>query len=114
MVYLCVLGEANIYRYAIYLAILFILLLIDNTYLKKKLKNCYVIEILELSMILTMYAGERVYVATVILTLLTVAIERIEKTILRKKDSSYYILPFGFYLICSNIISFILINFTNV
>ena len=120
MVYLYTVEKTNIYRYAIYLFVLFVLILIDNIYLKKKLKNNYTIEILELSMIMAIFTGEIVYVSTVILTLIATVIEKIEKSILTrknkviKKETSYYKnLPFGFYLICSNIISLIMINFIN-
>ena len=118
MMYLYTVVEANIYRYAIYLFILLGLMLIDNTYLKKKLKNNYTIEILELSIIMGIFTGEIVYISTVILTLLTIAIEKIIKSLIQtknkvvKKERSYYKnLPFGFYLVATNIISLIIINF---
>ena len=118
MMYLYTVVEANIYRYAIYLFILLGLMLIDNTYLKKKLKNNYTIEILELSIIMGIFTGEIVYISTVILTLLTIAIEKIIKSLIQtknkvvKNEQSYYKnLPFGFYLVATNIISLIIINF---
>ncbi len=118
MVYLCIVEEANIYRYAIYLSIMVILLIIENTYLRRKLENNYTIEILELSLILIMFVGEKAYVASVILTLLSIAIECIEKKLIdfkhkenKQKVSYYKNLPIGFYLICSNIISLIIMNF---
>lgn len=120
MVYLYIVEKANIYRYAIYLFLLCLFEIIDNTYLKKKLKNNYTIEILELSMIMAIFTGAIGYISTVILTLITIVIEKIGKAIMArknkvaKKDTSYYKnLPFGFYLICSNIISLIMINFIN-
>lgn len=117
MIYLYIVEKANIYRYVIYLILLCIFLLIENLYLKKKLKNCYPLEILELSMIIAIFSGEIIYVATVILTLLTISIEKIERNIINaknkliKKEASYYEnLPFGFYLICSNIFFLIILN----
>ena len=121
MVYLCIIDKASIYRYALYLAVLSALLIIDNTYLRRKLKSSYPIEILELSMIMTMFTGEKIFVATVILTLLSIAIERIEKQIIllkgkkKEKDMSFYKnLSIGFYLVINNIISLIVINFINI
>ena len=118
MVYLCVIDNTSIYRYIIYLAILLILLVLDNTYLKRKLKSNYPTEILELSMIMTILTGEKVYIATVILTLLAISIEYIEKQVIclknkvSKKEISFYKnLSIGFYLVISNIISTIIINF---
>ena len=121
MVYLYTLQKANIYRYAIYLFLLCIFIIIDNIYLKKKLKNNYTIEILELSMIMAIFTGEMIYISTVIITLVAIVIEKIVKSIISrknkviKKETSFYKnLPYGFYLICSNIISLIMINFINI
>lgn len=120
MVYLYTLQISNIYRYAIYLFLLCAFIIIDNIYLKKKLKNNYTIEILELSMIMAIFTGEIAYIATVIITLLVIVIVKMIKTIIArknkviKKETSFYKnLPYGFYLICSNIVSLILINFIN-
>lgn len=110
MVYLYVVEKTNIYRYAIYLFMLFVFIVVENIYLKKKLKDNYTLQILELSMVMTIFTKEITYVATVILTLLTIATGQIAKKML-KKESDYKNLPFGFYLICSNIISFIIVNF---
>lgn len=121
MVYLYIIEKANIYRYAIYLFLLFIFIIIDNIYLKKKLKNNYTVEILELSMIMATFTGEMAFISTVIITLIAIAIKQIGKSIMDKKNKvvkkeiSYYKnIPFGFYLICSNIISLIMINFINI
>lgn len=117
MVYLYTVEKTNIYRYAIYLFCLFVFLMIDNTYLKKKLKNNYPIEVLELSMIMAIFGGEIAYIVSAILCFFTIIIEKIERSILAKKskvakkDSSYYkTLSLGFYISFSNIISLIIIN----
>ncbi len=116
MVYLYTVEKANIYRYAIYLFILFIFIIIENTYLKKKLKDNYTIQILELSMLMAIFTKEIIYISTVTLTLLAISIEQIAKKIIakvkNKNEKSFYMdLPFGFYLVCSNIVSFIIINY---
>lgn len=118
MVYLYVVAKTNIYKYAIYLVCLVILLIINNVYFKKKLKNSYPIDILELSVIMIIFSTEITYVSTVIITLLSIIIGAIENFIIKatnkasKTNKSYYKdLPIGFYLVCANIISIILINF---
>lgn len=117
MVYLYTVGETNIYRYAIYLLILCVLLILENRYLKNKLKSIYTFEILELSIIMAIFSSEIVYIYTTILTLLSIAIGIIGRKLLdktnkvAKKEKKYYNnFPFGFYLICSNIFSIIIIN----
>lgn len=117
MVYLYIVEKTNIYRYVIYLLLLGIFIITENLYFKNKQKEVYALEILELSMVMTIFCGEIVYIIAAILTLLTIAIEEIERSIKNKKnkliknDKSYYNnLPIGFYLICSNIISIIIIN----
>lgn len=117
MVYLYTVEQANIYRYAIYLFFLCIFLILDNIYLKKKLENYYPLEILELSMMIAVFSGEIVYINATILTFLTIVIKKIIKAILdrknrvrKKEESFYHNLPFGFYLICTNIFYLILMN----
>lgn len=121
MIYLYVVENANIYRYVIYLFVLSILLVIDNIYLKKKLKNYYPIEILELSIIMAMFSYEIGYIITVILTLITVVIEKLltsikeRKSKVKKDNKSFYNnLPFGFYLTIMNILTIIVINFASI
>lgn len=117
MVYLYIVESTNIYRYAIYLILLCIFIIIENLYLKNKLKNVYTLEILELSMVMAIFCGEIVYIIAVILTFLTISIEEIGRNIINKTNKIsktnmlyYKNLPLGFYLICSNIISMIIIN----
>lgn len=117
MIYLYIVEKTNIYRYVIYLIFIAILLILENTYFKNKLKNNYTIEILELILLMTMFSYELEFVYIAILTLLTIAIERIiylikdKKSKVHKTEKSHYKnLPIGFYLCCSNIIVLIIIN----
>lgn len=116
MVYLYIVEKANIYRYAIYLFLLSIFLIIENYKLKNKLEKTYPLEILGLSMVITIFCQEIVFICSAILTLLAISIEQILKKIHKKnkvikKDKSFYKnLPYGYYLICTNIISIIIIN----
>ena len=93
-------------------------MLLENSYLSKKLKDYYPLQILELSMIMALFGFEYVYIATVCLTLLSIAINSIIKRIsdnnkkVVKKDSKFYKnLPIGFYLCSCNILIMILFNF---
>lgn len=117
IIYLYVVEKINIYRYVIYLFVLFIFLILDNKYLKKNLKNYYPFEIIELSMIMTLFAGEITYFITVLITLICMVINKIlnsifknNKAIKTEKKSFYLNYPFGFYLIIFNIITIIIIN----
>ena len=119
MIYLYVVEKANIYRYVIYLFVISIFLIIDNTYLRKKLKNYYPYEILELSIIMAMFSYEIGYIITVISTFITIVIEKLLRVIKEKKkmekneEKSFYKKPFGFYLVVMNIITIIMINFAS-
>lgn len=111
MIYLCTLENDNIYRYVIYLSIICLLLVTDNEYLRKKLKNYYPVEVLQLGIIMAMFNGEMIFIFTVILTLLTISIKNLIYLIIRKEKKSFTNeLPIGYYLCISNIIITILIN----
>lgn len=115
MIYLYVVEKTNIYRYVIYLSIICLLLIFDNEYLRKKLKNYYPIEILQLSIIITMFTNQVIFLFTVILTLLTISFKKIisllkQKRNVVKKQSFYENLPIGYYLCISNILVIIVVN----
>lgn len=114
MIYLYIVEKANIYRYVIYLFSIIIILILDNLYLKKKLKSYYPIEVLELAIIIVMFCNSEIFVLTAILTLLTIAIKKIIIYIIDKKNnkkSFYKDMPLGFYICLSNIIIIIISNF---
>lgn len=117
ILYLYTVGEANIYRYAIYLLIMLVLVLIDTYLLTKKAESNYTIQILILCMYIVLFSSEEIFVLTVIYTLLALAIhELIQRIINRKKlkvtdKKKKGILPIGFYLCVTNVILIIAINF---
>lgn len=118
MIYLYVLEKANIYRYVIYLFIICVFLIINNIYYRKKLKDNYTIDIIILSILMSVFTGEICYFLTVIFTLLTIAITVIMNSVKNKtkkhvkvKKEYDFNLPIGFYLSCSNIILTLIINF---
>ncbi len=117
MIYLYIVEKANIYRYVISLLLLIILIIIDNKYLKKKIQGSYVIEILQLSIIMIVFSYPIGYIITVFLSLVTFCIENIIRKIMQNsrgknyKAMSYFEnLPIGFYLTIFNIITIIGIN----
>ena len=110
MIYLYIVEKANIHRYVISLLLLIILIIIDNQYLKKKIEGSYVIEILELSIIMAAFSYGIGYIITVFLSLVAISIENILKKF-RKNNKNYLNkLPIGFYLTVFNIITIIGIN----
>ncbi len=121
IVYLCIVENTNIYRYAIYLLALAILVALENIYIKKTKKDNYTLQILELSIIMILFGGGKTYVLTTILTLIIIIIKGIKNLIKKnnkcneKNNELYYNkFPIGFYLICCNIISIIILNFVSI
>ncbi len=111
IIYLYIVEKTNIYRYVMYFFALFIFIVMDNYYLKKKVKSSYVLEILELSSIMTIFSYEIGYILSVFLTLVTIGIEGILRKIQKnKKTFNLKNLPIGFYLVVFNIIVIIGIN----
>jgi len=74
IVYLYIIEEPSMYRYVIYLAILAILLVVDNITLRKFAKNSYVNSMLILVVIMAIFTGEFVTWYTVITLLMSIAI----------------------------------------
>lgn len=117
MIYQYTIEKANINRYGIYLLLIGICFLIENILLKKKLKDYYPLEILELSIVMAMFSYEMQFVCTVILTLLILVLGKIGKGIkqnrnkVAKKEESYYQnLPIGYYLCFANITIILIVN----
>ena len=112
--------DTSIYRYVIYLTLVCALMLINNAYLRKKTKNSYVIDILLLSILMITFTYEIVYIYTVIITLLAIAIQMILHKLDNKKEKVKCVkiekneetkLPIGFYMCTANIIVLIITNF---
>lgn len=127
MLYLYILEDANIYRYVIYLIVMLILVAAETIYLKKKAKNCYPIEVVNLCIYMAIFSGEDLLLLTVIYTLLAIAISLLlHKMIYHKKKANISsldkiskeeleekkeVLPIGFYLCITNIILVIFTQF---
>lgn len=116
MIYSCTINYNNVYAYVIYLSIIMILTIIDNYYLKRKLKENYIVEILILLMTMIAFSGEYIVIYTIIFALLSIAFTLILNKIRDYKPTVKTIskntqIPFAFYLGISNIIVIIITNF---
>ena len=74
IIYLCIMEKANILRYAIYLVLIAILLLIDNINTKKKAEDNYLINLLWIILVMVMFTGEYISIITIVVTLITIAL----------------------------------------
>lgn len=116
IIYLCIVEEANIYRYVIYLAMFAILTMISTIYYKRKIKDNYTLNCLILLMLMVLFTYEYCAILTVIFTLLSIAINLLlykirEKRTKYVKKTEYKEMPIGFYLCVTNIITLITTNF---
>ena len=107
--------KLDIYKYAIYLAIFLIIVLIDTIILKKTGKQNYTISILLLCFYMALATGEEVTILSIITALLMTAISQ---TVISNKDNKSEIImkdqkkiSIGTYLCISNIVFLILQNF---
>ena len=120
IIYLCIMGNSSIYRYAMYLIALVILLMVDNLNIRKHAKENYTLSTLILLVIMAIFTGEMVISCTGIMTLaiiLLIIIAKKLKNILNKsKKQKINIknnLHIGTYLGISNIICLIMVMFIN-
>ena len=116
IVYLCVVENANIYRYIIYLIVYIIILALDVITLKRYAKNKYIHGILMTIVTMCIFTGEYVTINTIIMTLLAVAfyllINKIKdrKKRVRKEEKTYYKqICFGFWLAIANILNLLFV-----
>ena len=111
MIYLYTVENANIYRYVIYLFVFAVFAIMENSYLRKNKKDNYLFGILELCMLMAIFEYEFIFIYTVGVTLLTIALEGIVRKIFKKKRKNTNILPIASYLCFSNIIVIIIVNY---
>lgn len=116
IVYLCVIENASIYRYVIYLIFYILILILDTMTLKKYAKNSYIDGILLTILTMCIFTGEYVTINTIILTVLAIVIYILLKKIQNRKnknkktDEEYAkSISIGFFLGISNIINLILV-----
>lgn len=118
MIYLCIVEQANIYRYVIYLIFYIIVLLLDTITLKRYAKNSYVTGILLMILTMVIFTGEYITENAIIYTLLAISfyilIHKIKEGRKRRKKSEEQIankISIGFYLGTFNIIMLMLVLF---
>ena len=86
MIYLCIVENANIYRYGIYLVAYILILILDTITLKKYAKSTYVNGVLLSIVTMIIFTGEYVTVLSTIITLLAIAIYLLIYKIKQLKD----------------------------
>ncbi len=115
MMYLYILSNVNVYRYVIYLFFLCVLLILETCYLRKKLKSNYTLQILMISLLMIAFAGRWQFILTVILTLLSIAIDKaIEKICGRGQNSTKeksHKIPVAYFMCVCHIVVLIIMNF---
>lgn len=117
MLYLCIVEQANIYRYGIYLIFYIIILLLDTITLKRCAKNSYVIGILLMLITMVLFTGEfltrNAIIGTLLAIFLSITFFKIKKRRRKNKKSEKQIaeqLSIGFFLGTFNIISLLLVG----
>lgn len=120
MIYLCIVENANIYRYGIYLVAYIIVLILDTITLRKYAKSTYVNGVLLSIITMIIFTGEYVTSLSIIIALLAIAIYLLIyklkdiKNKQRKTDKQIAKeISIGFYLGAINITIFTLILLYN-
>ena len=112
MLYLCIVEQASIYRYGIYLVFYIIVLLLDTITLRKHAKSTYLNGILLMIITMAIFTGEYVTASSIIYTLLVIAIylllyklkNRRKRNVKTDKQVSNQ-MSIGFYLGSTNVIT---------
>lgn len=119
IIYLCVIDNISMYRYVMYLSTIIILLIIDTIIMKNKAKENYIVSLLILLVVMTVFTGELVAILSIIYTILTylimISLKVIKKKINKTKKVNVNYKDFPIYFLCgiSNVIVLIIVNFIN-
>lgn len=112
IIYLYIVEKASIHRYAIYLILMIVLLIIDNICLKKKAQSMYAVNLLILILIMLIFTGEYICTLSVLGLLITIAIYILInkfKDKKRKVEQIYFKnLKLAFVLVTFNIVFLLL------
>ena len=118
MIYLYVIDPTSIYRYAIYLAIYIVLLIINTFILRRFAKDEYFIDLLLYFMIIIMFMEGIISIITLAIFLLEIILYVIIKNITKNKNGNVPIkiekIPFGYFLGASNLITIFTICILNI
>ena len=111
IVYLCIVENANIYRYAIYIVFYILTLILDTIVLRKFAKNKYINVLLFVLITMVIFTKEQITFLTVALTSLTIAIYMLlykfkqhSKKSIRTDKQIGKTIPIAFYMCISNMI----------
>lgn len=111
MLYLCIVEQANIYRYGIYLFLYLLILIFDTITLKKYAKSSYLNGILISLVTIVIWTGEYILISSIILTLLLIAtylllqkIKKLKNRYIKVDKNISKLISIGVYLGASNII----------
>lgn len=116
-IYLLIFDKTDITRYAIYLGIIVVLLLIDTFIIKKKFKTTYLLDLIILFIIMSFITEPIQILATTVITLIAIALNIViskinnSKETKKTKTKKKLVIPYAYYLCFANILSIILINF---
>lgn len=116
-IYLLIFDKTDIARYAIYLGIIVVLLLIDTFIIKKKFKTTYTLDLIILFIIMSFITEPIQILSTTVITLIAIALNIIiskinnSKQTKKTKTKKKLVIPYAYYLCFANILSIILINF---
>lgn len=120
IVYLCIVEQANIYRYGIYLIFYIVVLLLDTITLKRYAKNSYFTSILLMVITMVIFTGEYVTENAIIFTLLGIffymLMYKIKERKRRNRKSEEQIankLSIGFFLGTFNVLMLMLVLFVS-
>lgn len=118
MIYLYTVEATSIYRYAIYLAIFAILLLVDTFLLKRYAKDSNIINLLILLNIILIFTEKDIFIATIATAIFEIFLYFIienmsKKTYNKSKKIQISKIPIGFFIGTSNIIILLAIAVTN-
>ena len=118
IVYLCMVEQASIYRYVIYLVFYILVLAMDTITLKKYAKDSYVNGILLTIVTMSIFTGAEITVSSIIYVLLIIFIYMLLIKLKKKskEERSKIVdknmnktLPIGFYLGVANIVTFLVV-----
>ena len=120
MLYLCIVENANIYRYGIYLVLYIIVLTLDTITLRKFAKSSYLNGLLIMIITMAVFTGEYITIISIIYTLLLIAIDLMLNKVKNRKNKNVKSdkqvarqLCIGTYLGAANLITVVFVLFMN-
>ncbi len=120
IIYLCIIGQASIYRYGIYLIFYIIVLILDTITLKKFAKNSYLTGILLTIITMAIFTQEYITYNTILFTLVAslfyILLYKLQHIKRRGEKSEKQIannISIGFFLGTFNVIMLLMVLYTN-